>query len=210
MGQSRDSDSTQPIPRRAVLKLIASAPIGLAFALTLSPLMRYFKPTMRPFDVFQEADMPIPAQPFEFTKGDFPEVWTCIPFDFKLSYVEFNPEGRVDRRIPSYIVRLPDQYVAYSRRCPHARCTGLLEFVKNRVEVNCGCAPGDKCCCVRDAPSNPVLFCPRHESIFDLANHCRAVHGPTWMRPRELELSIAGDLISVTGLNERSRISGIV
>ncbi|MBX9666147.1 MAG: hypothetical protein K2X93_00955 [Candidatus Obscuribacterales bacterium] len=210
MEQNRTYDDTHTVSRRAVLKVIASAPITLAFGLTASPFMRFFKPTMKPFEVFQAADLPVPSQPFEFFISDFPEVWTCIPFNFKLSYVEFNPEGRVQRDIPSFIVRLPDRFVGYSRRCPYYKCVGLLEFLKDRGQVNCGCAPGDRCCCVRDVPYNPVLYCPRHRSVFDLADNCRAVHGPTERRPRELELRIAGDVISVTGLNERSQTSSIV
>jgi hypothetical protein len=195
-----DTDSEHRIPRRALLKFLAAAPLALPFAFSASPLMRFLKPTTQSFSPFQKADIAKAAKPFNFTAADFPKDWTCIPFNFELAYVEFNPEERVVRNIPSYIIRIPGRYVAYSRHCPYPRCKGLLEYVTNRIAVNCGCAPGPNCCCVSDTPETPVLFCRIHESVFDIANQGKPAHGCNWIRPRELELSILATEISVVGL----------
>ena len=47
-----------------------------------------------------------------FKDSDFPEAWTCIPFVFKQSYIEYNPEGKETRMIPGFISQ-----ITYRRCC---------------------------------------------------------------------------------------------
>ncbi|MCA9805541.1 MAG: hypothetical protein KC777_26405, partial [Cyanobacteria bacterium HKST-UBA02] len=105
--------------RRQILKLIAVAPVALSVGFAGEALMRFVKPTMKPFGMFDPADLPVSAIREAFDKSDFPEPWTCIPFVFQMKIAVFNPEQAEVREIPAYIIRLQDEdIVAYSRVCP--------------------------------------------------------------------------------------------
>src|ERR1700734_3423713 len=106
--------------RRIFLQTAAAIPLAATFGLLASPLLRYLRPTLKPLDVFGASDQPSAEEPVVFKDSDFPEEWTCLPFVFKQSYVEYNPEGKETRNIPGFIVKLPTgDIVAYSRICPH-------------------------------------------------------------------------------------------
>jgi hypothetical protein len=62
--------------RRQILKMMAGAPLVVTFGLAASPLMRFLKPTMKPGNFFQAADLPGAARPVQFKWRDFPDVWT--------------------------------------------------------------------------------------------------------------------------------------
>src|SRR5271156_4473419 len=94
-------DNTEALrSRRAILKMIAAAPLVVTFGLLASPLMRFLKPTMKPLNFFQAADLPGADPPPQFHRSDFPDVWTCIPFMFPMKYLVFNPEQYEIRKIP--------------------------------------------------------------------------------------------------------------
>src|SRR5947207_1604365 len=127
MSDEKDNESSKGMngtSRRTALKLIASAPLAITFGLVVSPLMRFLKPTMEPLNFLQKADMPQTNSPVVFdAEADFPVDWVCLPFTFVLTYVEFNPEKEVNRQIPCFIIRIPNnEIVAYSRICPKRGC----------------------------------------------------------------------------------------
>lgn len=195
----RGSKGMEPQSRRAILKLIATAPIAVTFALATSPLLRFLKPTTRPLNYFQPPDMPR-AESMPFSVKDFPAPWTCLPFMCQLKYVEFNTEQEVTREIPAFVIRLSDtKIVAYSRICPRSGC--ILNFVPNPGQ-NCGCADAThSCCCAVDVP-NPVLRCPCDWSTFDLANDARVIRGPATRAPRQLFVKRDGDAICIVGIEQ--------
>lgn len=65
------------LTRRTILKLIAGAPLVATFGFVASPLLRYLKPTMKPGNFFQSADLPKADQSVRFHRLDFPQSWTC-------------------------------------------------------------------------------------------------------------------------------------
>lgn len=101
---------TDGVKRRALLKTVAALPLALTFGLLASPFLRILLPTRRPLDVLGESDQPLAEPPIPtFTDKDFPKDWTCLPFMFNQKYVEYNPEGKEVRKIPGFIVKLPDR-----------------------------------------------------------------------------------------------------
>src|SRR6516225_1117262 len=124
---------TEGTPRRTLLKTAAAIPLAVTFGLIASPLLRFLRPTLKPLDVFGPSDQPAAESSNVFKESDFPEPWTCLEFNFKQSYIEYNPEGKETREIPGYIVKLPGgDVVAYSRICPHLGC--IFRFVKDPSE----------------------------------------------------------------------------
>jgi len=184
--------------RRAVLKMIAGGPLVLSFGMVASPLMRFAKPTMKPLDYFQGADMATPHKPVQFSWSDLPESWTCLPFQVQMRYLVFNAEQYEIRTIPGFIIRLPnDQIVAFSRICP--RGCHFLNYVIPTASGSCGCA--DLTCagyCISYA-RNPSLICPQDRSAFDLTKDGCVTYGPARRPPRQFTLKFNGDVISITG-----------
>lgn len=184
--------------RRQILKFIAAAPLALTFGFASEALLRFAKPTMKPFGLFDPPDMPKGTGREVFQVSDFPEPWTCIPFLFHMKVIEFNPEQQEIRKIPAFMIRLQgDEIVAYSRLCPQRGC--ILNYRAN--PLNCGCHPELKrCCSCAIEATNPVLTCPYHLSVFDLANDARVVEGPAPRPPRRFQLDRQGNSISVVSL----------
>jgi Rieske Fe-S protein len=185
--------------RRRVLKLIAAAPLTLTFAFLGDGLLRYIKPTMKPFGIFDPADMPKGTGREVFDISDFPKPWTCIPFIYRQEHVEFNSEKQVIKEIPAFAIRLAgDEIVAYSRICPRGHA-GLLQYREN--PRNCGCHKERVTCCGCAVDvDNPVLTCSRDFSVFDLAHDGRIIQGCAPRPPHKFELSRRGDQIAVLNL----------
>src|SRR5262249_38621119 len=174
------------ISRRFLLKTLAGVPLAATFGLAISPIVRFFRPTIGPLNLFQPSDQPRAAIESTFAQTDFPEPWTCIPFTFQQSYVEYNPEGHQVRKIPGFILKLPaGDIVAYSRICPHLGC--IFNFVKNPDD----CAKG-----YNYRPSGPVFACPCHLSVFDIAQGGKVVSGPAPRPPRRFDLKTDGTKIA--------------
>ncbi len=177
--------------RRLLLKTVAAIPLAATFGLLASPFLRFLLPTRKPLDVLGKSDQPIAEPPVpSFKDSDFPEPWTCLPFMFKQSYIEYNPEGKEVRQIPGYIVKLPTgDVVAYSRICPHLGC--IFNFVKDPAE----CAKG-----YNFTPNGPVFACPCHLSVYDIANAGKVVSGPAPRPPRSFEVKKVGEEYQVLSL----------
>jgi Rieske Fe-S protein len=181
---------TEGTPRRALLKTVAAIPLALTFGLVASPLLRFLRPTLKPLDLFGSSDQPLAESSVVFKDSDFPEAWTCLPFSFQQSYLEYNPEGKETRNIPGYIVKLPDgDVVAYSRICPHLGC--IFNFVKDPTE----CAKG-----YNYQPNGPVFACPCHLSVYDIAQGGKVVSGPAPRPPRHFDVKKEGDKYSIVSL----------
>jgi Rieske Fe-S protein len=186
--------------RRQILKFIAAAPLTLTFGLGCEALMRFMKPTMRPFGIFDPSDQPTCDPKDVFQLSDFPEPWTCLAFLSHMKITEFNPEKQEIRKIPAFAIRLQGhEIVAYSRICPANGC-GYLNYVKNPRDYHCGCVPKSKHCCCSADMDNPVLICPCDGSTFDLAHDARVIRGPARRPPRKFELDRDGTRIAVVSL----------
>lgn len=109
---------------------------------------------------------------------------------FKQTYKEYNPEGMEVRKIPGFVVKLPDgDVVAYSRICPHLGC--IFNFVKDPQE----CLKG-----YNYLPKGPVFACPCHLSVYDIAQGGKVVSGPAPRPPRRFDVQKDGDNIKIVSL----------
>lgn len=183
------------VKRRTILKTVAAVPLALTFGLLASPFLRYLRPTLKPLDILGQSDQPTAEPPIPtFTDADFPTPWTCIPFMFNQKYVEYNPEEKEVRKIPGFIVKLPNNdIVAYSRICPHLGC--IFNFVNDPAE----CAKG-----YNFKPEGPVFACPCHLSVYDIAQGGKVVSGPAPRPPRRFTIENVDGKMQVTNLEAGS------
>lgn len=183
------------LTRRTILKLIAGAPLVATFGFVASPLLRYLKPTMKPGNFFQTADLPKADQSVRFHRLDFPQSWTCVPFLLPIRYVVFNPEGQETRKTAGFILaNAKNEIVAYSRICT-APCHvdghhQLLNFLMDTAEIDC----------IAQSKS-PVLYCPCAccLSTYDLNDHGRVIGGAAKRPLRRIDVAREGDYFIVTG-----------
>jgi len=169
-----------------------------SFGILASPLARFLKPTMKPGEFFQAADMPAAVRNVEFNLTDFPADWTCRPFEFQMKYVVFNPEQEQIRKIPGFAVRIaPGNIVAFSRLCPNGR--GCILNYKS--ESCCGCIEStvEQCICAAKR-NHAILVCPSHQSTFDLTQGGRVLAGPAPRPPLQFDVIRQGDVISINRL----------
>lgn len=190
--------------RRAVLKMIAGAPLVVTFGLVASPLMRFLKPTMKPGNFFQAADFPAAVQPVLLNERHLPDIWSCLPFMLPMKYPVFNAEQYEIREIPGFAIRTgKNQIVAFSRMCPK-QSDHVLNYVYVSPTANgsCGCTmehcKGD---CIRHAKT-PILVCPCDGSTFDVSNNGRVLCGPARYRLRQFIVNRNGDWISISRFEE--------
>ncbi len=203
MNDTEHCNNTEALwSRRAVLKMIAGAPLVVTFGLLASPVMRYLKPTMKPGNFFQAADLPAADQPVQLNWRDFPDIWTCIPFMLPMKYLVFNPEQYEVRKIPGFAIRIDSNEVAaFSRICPKQGDHILnYVYVGPTADGSCGCA--NKSCkgdCIGNAKT-PVLICPCDHSVFDVSNDGRVLCGPASRPARQFTINRSSDLISISRL----------
>jgi arsenite oxidase small subunit len=96
----------------------------------------------------------------------FAEPWAAVEFTFEL-------EGE---RVPGIIIKLPGgRWYASSLICPHAKCVTRyfsdVTVARDTFDV---------------AAKNPVLGCPCHFSVFDVANGGKVISGPAPNAPLQL------------------------
>lgn len=175
--------------------MVAVVPVAVTLGIMGSPLLRFLRPTLAPLDVLGASDQPDADPPIPtFDENMFPAAWTCLPFVFNQSYIVYNPEEKEIRKVPGFIVKLPNnEIVAYSRICPHLGC--IFNFVKE---------PSD---CERNynfRPDGPVFACPCHLSVYDIAQAGKVVSGPAPRPPRKFELRRTGTTFEVISLEAGS------
>ena len=180
--------------RRMILKTLAAVPVGLTIGIATNVVLRYYKPTTKPLDMFGPPDAPSPLEDVIFSDADFPTAWTCHEFTFKQNFVQFNPERNEVGSVPGYVLKLPnEEIVAYSRICPHLGC--VFRFVEDPAE------------CEREfnyRPNGPVFACPCHQSVYDIAQGGKVVSGPAPRPPRKFVLTRSRDKISIVDLEAGS------
>ncbi len=98
------------------------------------------------------------------------EPWTAAEFSFE-------SEGE---RIPGIVVRLPGaRWYASSLICPHAKCVAKyfrdVTVAQDTFDV---------------AAKNPVLGCPCHFSVFDIADGGKVISGPAPNPPQQFTVEV--------------------
>ena len=193
------------ISRREFLQMLIGIPVIGAVVVVLSPLLRYLRPTVKPFQYFPQPELAA-SKPLPVAKlSELSEPWSSKEFLFNLQTVEYTPRGKQVSKIPGIVVRLPDdvaeksnngqKYVCFQRICTHLGC--VFRFETNPDEVAKG---------FNYRPDDAVFACPCHLSVFALTKRDEAwgtvgkvVSGPAQRPPRKLEFEIKNDEIVVTG-----------
>jgi Rieske Fe-S protein len=201
MADDEQKDREALRSRRAILRILAGAPLMVTYGMLASPLMRFLKPTMQAGNFFQTADLPVVERAPVFHQNDLSEFGACLPFMFPMKNLVFNPEQSEIRKIPSFIMRTEtNQIVAFSRVCPNQH-NHILNYVRPLKNGSCGCL--DKSCkgvCIARAKT-AVLICPCDSSVFDVSDNGRVLRGPAPRAARQFTIERNGDLISVTHLD---------
>jgi arsenite oxidase small subunit len=99
---------------------------------------------------------------------DLAEPWTAVEF-------AFDTEGE---RVPGIVIKLPDErWYASSLICPHAMC--VVRYFSDAAVARD----------TFDVTTNtPVLGCPCHFSVFDIANGGKVLAGPATAPPLQLNV----------------------
>ena len=104
--------------------------------------------------------------------------WAAAEFSFEL-------EGE---RVPAIVVKLPgERWYASSLICPHAKCVARyfrdVTVAQDTFDV---------------AAKNPVLGCPCHFSVFDVADGGKVISGPAPNPPQQLIVEVRGGKVLVS------------
>jgi arsenite oxidase small subunit len=96
--------------------------------------------------------------------------WSAVEFSFVLD----------GQQQPGIVIRLPgDRWYASSLICPHAKCT--VRYFSDVVAAQDTFDVDAK---------NPVLGCPCHFSVFDVADGGKVIHGPASYPPLQLRVAV--------------------
>ncbi len=107
-----------------------------------------------------------------------PEPWAAAEFSFELD----------GERVPGIVVKLPgERWYASSLICPHAKCIARyfrdVTMAQDTFDV---------------AAKNPVLGCPCHFSVFDVANGGQVISGPAPNPPQQLTVEVRNGKVLVS------------
>jgi nitrite reductase/ring-hydroxylating ferredoxin subunit len=107
----------------------------------------------------------------------FAKPWAAVEFTFELD----------GARVPGIVIKLPDErWYASSLICPHAQCVARYfpdaEVARDTFDVDA---------------KNPVLGCPCHFSVFDVANGGKVIAGPAPSPPLQLTVALRDGKVSI-------------
>src|SRR5260370_33154141 len=104
--------------------------------------------------------------------------WAAVEFTFELA----------GERVPGIVIKLPgEQWYASSLICPHAKCVTRyfsdVTIARDTFDV---------------AAKNPVLGCPCHFSVFDVANGGEVISGPAPSAPLQLTVEVRDEKVFIS------------
>lgn len=180
--------------RRSVLKLLLALPF-------IDLLQRFFSPG--------RAESAESAASLKVAKiSRLTQPWSSARFTFVTSIKSkdvYGKEAVHKERIPGIVIRLPDdlaqkrgggpkdRFYVVNLHCTHERCE--TAYITDKEEIRAVSA--------LDAP-NPIVYCPCHRSVFDLAADGKAIKGPAKEPLWKFDFDIKGDDIVVTGRDPRA------
>ncbi len=199
------------VNRRTFLKLLMGVPAFGAIAAALSPLLRYLKPNLPPYQLnpLTVGDKPHGSPVVAATLSELREPWSYKYFTFVQQYPQYTPEGFKNATVPGVVIRLPrkvvlpwewagekrkeSDIVAFSRICPHLGC--IFNYVPEWKEITSGYGgyvpPPDR--------RHALMGCPCHLSIYDPADPDvpgRVLSGPAPRPPRTFLFAVKeGDIV---------------
>ncbi len=191
-------DNRGELTRRDLVGLVTgvAAAVALGAFASLSMVLRFLRPPVKPFHLFAPPDqVDMPAQVVA-KLSDLVSDYQAKDFIFRQVNVEYTPTGVQTVEIPGFAVKLPEGVGAaetkgievWSRICPHLGCIFNIELDPETVQRNYG---GFR-------PGGPVFACPCHLSIYDLSQDGKVISGPAPRPPRKFKFEIRGEDVVVT------------
>lgn len=188
------------------LKAIGALPIlGVAGA-ALGPLVRFFRPTVEPYQYNPPPDVGEGGEVVVATLDELKKPWDFKYFTYELRLPEYTPHGAQFKAVPGAVIRLPDaagrtveeRLMVCSRICPHLGCIFNFEEDPKGVQQHCGFHP-----------PNPAFCCPCHFSVYDPlqvqdGKRGKVIAGPAPRPPFVFQFRIEGDKIIVFDMEEGS------
>lgn len=206
--------------RRGFLKVVTKIPLVIAAGALASPVLRFLKPNVEKFRIYQPTlhDIPRGEAVVAARLSEIANPWGFKYFVFTQKYPQYSPEGFKAANVPGVIVRLPSRIrlpltwtqdvgkeaeetesdiIAFSRICPHLGC--IFNYVPQWSQVTAGYGgyvpPASR--------RHPLMACPCHLSIFDPADPQapgRVLSGPAPRPPRTFLYRIRGEEIVITAV----------
>jgi Rieske Fe-S protein len=205
------------LDRRGFLRAAATLPLVGGLVAFASPLLRFLKPNVEPFDVLQPTrhDPPAGEPVVAATLAELQKPWDFKYFVYTQKYPQYTPEGFLSASVPGVAIRLPtkirmpwdwvratgetpqfteSEIIVFSRICPHLGC--IYNFVRDWREITAGYGgyvpPRER--------QHALMGCPCHLSIYDPADPeqpGRVLSGPAPRPPRTFFYTIEGDRVLV-------------
>lgn len=139
--------------------------------------------------------------------SELKQPWRSVLFTYRVKRQipdVYKKQTAVEESIPGLVIRLPDEiaeknsglkgkFRVIDLHCTHERC--VATYVTDNSEIR---ALADV------APKNPVVYCPCHRSVFDVAEGGKAIKGPAKTPLWKFDFDIKGDDIVVTGLDQKA------
>ncbi|MBI4280477.1 MAG: Rieske 2Fe-2S domain-containing protein [Armatimonadetes bacterium] len=200
------------VTRRRLLQVLAAIPALGAIAAFASPLLRFLKPNLQPYERkdFIGGDAPQGEPVIAARLSELEKPWIFKYFVFVQKYPQYTPEGFKAANVPGVIIRLPrkvrlpwewagirdkeSDLIAFSRICPHLGC--IFNFVPDWKEITAGYGGYMP----PDFRKHALMGCPCHLSIYDPADAAvpgRVISGPAPRPPRTFIYEIKGDDIVI-------------
>lgn len=200
-----DKVSRREVLARA-LKAVGALPIlGVAGA-AVGPLVRFFRPTLKPYEYNPPPDVGQGGVVVVGTLGELKKPWDFKYFTYSLRLPEYTPHGAQYKDVPGAVVRLPDdvgktpeeRLMVCSRICPHLGCIFNFEPDPKGVQAHCNFQV-----------QSPHFCCPCHFSVFDPlqvqdGKRGKVVSGPAPRPPFQFQFRIEGDKIVVFDMERGS------
>ncbi len=197
----------EQVTRRDVLsrglRALGAIPIlGTAFAAS-SPLVRFFRPTVKPYEISPPPDVGEGGELVVAKASELTQAWDYRYFLYTLRLPEYTPRGAQHKQVPGVVVRLPegagDDFMVISRICPHLGCIFNYERDPKGVLEHCNYPA-----------TGPQFCCPCHFSVYDplqkdaQGRRGKVISGPAPRAPFQFAWRLEGDDIVVYGMEEGS------
>ena len=184
------------LSRRGLLKLFLALPFVKVLESFLASLLRPAGAGEAPLKVAKVSEL---GQP-----------WSSVGFTYRIKVKTRDVYKRdvvTEESVPGLVIRLPDElaqkmgggaktkFYVVDLHCTHERC--VAAYIADRSEMRAVANVDAK---------NPMVYCPCHRSVFDVAQEGKAVKGPAKQPLWKFNFDVKGDDIIVTGLDPKASV----
>lgn len=189
----------QLLTRRSLLKLL--------LALPFVRLMEDYLASIIGLDT----NVAAASAPLKVAKvSELTQPWSSVRFTYSVKIKTkdvYKKDVVIEESIPGIVVRLPDDlakkrgggvkgsYDVIDLHCTHERCVSA--FVADSKEARA----------LADVEAkNPIIYCPCHRSVFDVAEGAKPIKGPAKQALWRFDFDVKGGDIVITGLDQKASI----